>query len=350
MCLPQLRTERNLRCLILLCAAITLWGLVRSAALADDSAVILMYHRFGEAGHAQTNTTIEQFEWHLAELENSKYTVLPIPEILRKLKAGASLPDRTIGISIDDAFLSVFKEAFPRLKERGLPFTLFIATQPVDLKLRDYMNWDQVRELRDAGVTIGSQTHTHLHMARRGPIDSRKDVEAANERFVAELGQAPKLMAYPYGEAGLASMALVRDLGFEFAFGQHSGVLQRNSPPYFLPRFAFNEIYGSKARFRLITNALPLPVREVAPRDPVIAENPPAFGFTVDSSITELSQLNCYHSQQGKIRLERLGSHRIEVRFSRPFNTGRSRLNCTLPGPENRWRWFGRQFYTKTSR
>jgi peptidoglycan/xylan/chitin deacetylase (PgdA/CDA1 family) len=348
--LPQLRTERNLWCFILLCAVVTLWGFFRSTALAADSAVILMYHRFGESGHAQTNTTIEQFEWHLTELKNSKYTVLPIPEILRKLKAGTSLPERTIGISIDDAFLSVFTEAFPRLKQHGLPFTLFIATQPVDRKLRDYMNWDQVRELRDAGVTIGSQTHTHLHMARRGPTDSRKDVEAANERFVEELGQAPKLMAYPYGEAGLASMTVVRDLGFEFAFGQHSGVLHKNSPPYFLPRFAFNEIYGSEARFRLVSNALPLPVHEVAPRDPIVAENPPAFGFTIDSSITELSQLNCYHSQQGKVVLERLGSHRIEVRFPRAFDTGRSRLNCTLPGPENRWRWYGRQFYTQTSR
>ena len=349
-CLPQLCAERNLRRFIVLCAAVMLWGVFRSTALASDSAVILMYHRFGETDHAQTNITIEQFERHLAELENSTYTVLPIPKILRKVKSGTPLPERTIGISIDDAFLSVYTEAYPRLKQRNLPFTLFIATQSVDRKLPDYMNWDQVRELRDAGVTIGSQTHTHLHMARRGPTDSRMDVEAANKSFVSELGQAPKLMAYPYGEAGLASMTVVRDLGFKFAFGQHSGVLHKNSPPYFLPRFAFNEFYGSEARFRLVANVLPLPVREVAPRDPLVAENPPAFGFTVDPSISDLSQLSCYHSQQGKVGLERLGSHRIEVRFPRPFTAGRSRLNCTLPGPNKRWRWYGRQFYTKTSR
>lgn len=349
-CLPQLRAERNLRRLILLCTAVILWGFIRSTAFASDSAVILMYHRFGEVDHAQTNITVEQFERHLAELKNPKYTVLPIPEILRKLKSGTSLPERTIGISIDDAFLSVFKEAFPRLQKHNLPFTLFVATQPVDRKLPDYMSWDQIRELRDAGVTIGSQTHTHLHMASRGPIDSHQDAATANKRFIAELGQAPKLLAYPYGEAALASMTVVRDLGFEFAFGQHSGVLHKNSPPYFLPRFAFNETYGSESRFRLVANALPLPVRDIAPRDPFVTENPPAFGFTVDPSITNLTQLSCYHSQQGKVGLERLGSHRIEVRFARAFEPGRSRLNCTLPGPENRWRWFGRQFYTKSSR
>ena len=53
-------------------------------------------------------------------------------------------------------------------------------------------------------------------------------------------------------------------------------------------------------------------------------------------------RLNCYH--RNKARIVRLGGHRIEVRFDAPFNSGRSRLNCTLPGPDNRWRWFGRQF------
>ena len=154
-----------------------------------------MYHRFGEEGHPQTNIAVEQFDQHLAELANAKYTVLAIPEILAKLKSGKPLPERTIGITIDDAFRSVYEIAYPKLRERKLPFTLFVATRPVDRKLPDYMNWDQIRELRDAGVTIGSQTHTHLHMAARGADASRVDVETANKRFVAELGAAPSLFA-----------------------------------------------------------------------------------------------------------------------------------------------------------
>lgn len=349
-CLPQLRAERNLRCLILICIAVILWGVLRSTANAADSAVILMYHRFGETNHPQTNITIPQFEAHLAELTKPKYSVLPVPEILRRLKAGEALPEHAIGITIDDAFLSVFTEAYPRLKQHELPFTLFVATRPVDRKLSDYMNWDQIRELRDAGVTIGSQTHTHLHMARRGRQDSKADIETANARFREELGQRPKLLAYPYGEAALESMALVRELGFDFAFGQHSGVLHRSSQPYFLPRFAFNEAYGDENRIRLVANALPLPVKDISPRDPYVVDNPPAFGFTVDAAIPNLSQLGCYHSQQGKVRLEKLGSHRIEVRFANAFENGRSRLNCTLPGPDGRWRWFGMQFYANTNR
>ena len=346
-CLPQMRVERNLRHRILFSLAVLLCALVQGTAHTAESAVILMYHRFGEEGHPQTNIAVEQFDRHLAELENTKYTVLPIPEILAKLKSGTALPERTIGITIDDAFRSVYEIAYPKLRERNLPFTLFVATRPVDHKLPDYMNWDQIRELRDAGITIGSQTHTHLHMAARGADASRADVEAANKRFIAELGAVPSLFAYPYGETSAAVISVVRDAGFNFAFGQHSGVADRTSPSLYLPRFAFNEAYSDNRRFRLVANALPLPVQDITPQDPLLKENPPAFGFTVALKLDGLERLSCYHSQQGKARIERLGSQRIEVRFETPFKSGRSRLNCTLPGPDNRWRWYGRQFYAR---
>lgn len=346
-CLPQLCAERNLRRFSVFCCTAILWGLLQSPALAADSAVIIMYHRFGESEHPRTNVQIEQFESHLAELKNPKYTVMPVPEILAALKSGKSLPQNTIGITIDDAFRSVYTEAYPRLKAQKLPFTLFVATQPVDRGLRDYMSWDQIRELRDNGVTIGSQTHSHLHMALKGPDASKSDIDESNTRFQAELSMTPTLLAYPYGEASSAVMALARQTGFAFGFGQHSGVVHKSSPPYFLPRFAFNEEYGSAARFRLVANTLPLPVSDVSPKDPLVKTNPPAFGFTVDPAITDLRGLSCYHSKHGKVTVERLGSHRIEVRFPEAFESGRSRLNCTLPGPDNRWHWYGRQFYVK---
>jgi len=305
-----------------------------------------MYHRFGDSDHVQTNVRIEQFEAHLAEIAAGPYKVLPVPEILARLRAGEALPERTVGITIDDAFRSVYTEAFPRLRKAGLPFTLFVATAAVDRGLADYMSWDQIRELRDAGVVIGSQTHTHLHMALRGGGASRADIETSNRRFEKELGKAPKLFAYPYGETSSAVVKAVRNAGFSAAFGQHSGVLHRTSNPFFLPRFAFNEVYGDIRRFRLVANALPLPVDGITPSDPLVRHNPPAFGFTVNGSIPTLDRLACYHSTQGKMALERIGERRVEARFAAPLPTGRSRVNCTLPGPDNRWRWFGVQFYT----
>ncbi|MGB0630352.1 MAG: polysaccharide deacetylase family protein [Alphaproteobacteria bacterium] len=319
--------------------------------MAADSAVVVMYHRFGESAHPSTNIRIEQFEAHLEELAQKKYTVLPLPEIVAKLQAKQPLPDRTVGISIDDAFLSVYREAFPRLQKAGLPFTLFVATEPVDRRIGGYMNWDQIRELQKAGVTIGSQTHTHLHMARSSDERNRSELDTSNARFKAELGDVPTIIAYPYGEYSLAVGRLSKEAGLTIGFGQHSGVLHSGSDMMYLPRFAMNENFGGISRFKLAVNALPLNVTEVSPADPLLTadNNPPILGFTVKGPAAKrLSALACYASGQGKARMERLGA-RVEVRLQEAFSPGRARINCTMPTRSGRWRWHGLQFYVPKS-
>ncbi|MCH8092507.1 MAG: polysaccharide deacetylase family protein, partial [Proteobacteria bacterium] len=297
-------------------------------AEAADSAVVFMYHRFGETSWPSTNIRIDQFEAHLKELSEGGYKVLALPTILSALKRGEELPDKTIALTIDDAYLSVYTVAWPRLKAARFPFTLFVATNPIDANLRNYMNWDQIRELAKAGVTIGSQTARHLHMVDSSPRRNAADLKKSNARFAAELGEKPKLFAYPYGEASLAVKTLVIAEGFVAAFGQHSGVVHAKADFFYLPRFALNEAYGKIDRFRLAANALPLPVSEITPRDPLLTDNPPAFGFTVDPSLKQIHRLACYHSGQGKLPVERLG-RRVEVRPKLAFPPGRTRINCT---------------------
>lgn len=323
-----------------------------AAARAADSAVILMYHRFGEGKYPSTSISLEQFDSHLQELKTGGYTVLPVPEILDAMAAGRDLPDRTVGITVDDAYLSVYTEAWPKFRQAGFPFTLFVATDPVDRATKaggegigGYMTWEQVRELAQGGVTIGSQTASHLHMATASPERNRADLERSNARFAAELPGTPvKLFAYPYGEASLAAAEAVRAAGFTAAFGQHSGAMGRTAEPDYLPRFALNEHYGDLARFKLVTSTLPLPVSDVTPADPLVTDNnPPAIGFTIAGEVGRLDQLNCFISPD-EAHVERLGDTRIEVRVDNPFPAGRTRLNCTVPADGGRWRWYGRQF------
>ena len=317
------------------------------APLAVNSAVVLMYHRFGENAHPSTNILLEQFEAHLQELKKPIYTVLPLPEIIDRIKAKKPLPKRTVGISLDDAFLSVYKEAYPRLREAQYPFTLFIATNPLDRGRKDYMTWDQVRELVKSGATIGSQTHTHLHMAKSSNLQNKAELETSNRRFEAELGKIPNLIAYPYGEYSLAVGKVAKEQGFSVGFGQHSGVIHPGADMLYLPRFAMNQNYGSLSRLILAVNALPLETIEVTPKDPLLSRinNPPLLGFTVTgSAASRLSSLACYVSGQGKVRLERLGP-RVEVRFKEALPNGRARINCTMPSSGGRWRWYGLQFF-----
>lgn len=315
---------------------------------AADSSVIFMYHRFGEREHPTTNISIEQFESHIKELQSGAYAVLPVTEIIETLRQGKSLPERTIGITVDDAYLSVYTEAWPRLKKAGLPFTLFINTDDIDRATPGSMTWDKLREMADAGVVIGHQSASHPHMPRLSIEENRLEIKKGFDRFEQMLGIRPTLFAYPYGEAGMEIERLVSESGFSAAFGQHSGAISGSGDFYYLPRFSLNETYGDLPRFRTAANALALPVSDITPADHLLSaagDNPPAFGFTVTADIGDLNRLTCFTSHEGRADVSRLGESRIEVRMKKPMPKGRNRINCTMPASQSRWRWLGRQFF-----
>ena len=311
-----------------------------------DSATVLMYHRFGESRYPSTNISIEQFEAHLAHLAGGNYTVLKLDDIIVRLRAGELLPDRTVAITIDDAYLSVYTEAWPRLTEAGFPFTLFVASSPIDRELSGYMSWQQIRELQSSGVTIGSQTHTHPHMHRLSDEEVRAEISTSNGRFIEELGLRPELFAYPYGEYSQFVIDAVKDAGFRAAFGQNSGIMHSADDQFQLPRFAFNEAYGTIDRLKLAVDGLPLKVHDLTPEDMVLTTNPPLYGFTVSEEMSPVSQLRCFSNNHGKLDVTMLGM-RAEIRAPGPLTEPRARINCTMPAVDGRWRWFGRQFLTR---
>ncbi len=310
-------------------------------------ASFIMYHRFGDSRYPSTNIKKEQFEKHIDELLKPKYKVIDIERALLAINNIQPVDDRSVVITIDDAYSSVFRYAWPIFKKHNLPFTLFVSTDVIDNKTPGYMNWEQIRILRDHGVTIGSQTKSHPHMFKLNKEEIIEELSISNKRFIDEIGSAPKIFAYPYGEYNLEVLKQVKLNGFIAAFGQHSGVAHKSLGMYELPRFAMNEKYGDMGRFLLAVNALPMPISDLSPRNPVLEKNPPNYGFTLSEKIKPKNAVRCFANNGLKSETKRLGKYRIEIRLSGPFLKGRGRINCTMSGGKNRWRWLGRQFIIK---
>jgi peptidoglycan/xylan/chitin deacetylase (PgdA/CDA1 family) len=317
------------------------------AARAAEHATVIMYHRFGESTLPSTNTTLEQFEAHLEELASGRYNVASLADITEAIIEGQPLPDYTVAITVDDAFISVYKEAFPRIQSYGFPLTLFVATNAIDRNGSGYASWDQIREMQAAGVEIGSQSHTHPHMHQIDLAKARIEIETSNDRFIEELGVKPKLFAYPYGEYTSEIRDLIKEMGFDAAFGQHSGVMHKTVHPYEFPRFTFNENYGDLDRLKQAIRAVAIPAEDISPENMVLENNPPLYGFTVTEEIGPLNLMACYASNIGKADITVL-VRRIEARWSEKLTGPRGRINCTMPYLVNgektgRWRWLGRQ-------
>lgn len=320
-----------------------------NAQQTEDSAIIIMYHRFGDERFPTTNITLEQFDAQLAELKKDKYNIVPLDEIIAAFRNKVKLPPRSIAITIDDAYSSIYENAWPRLRAAKFPFTLFISTAPIKDKVPGYMSWEQIKTLSQSPlVTIGHHGHSHDHLSNMPDEKAAKDIETASEIYQKQLGRIPDIFAYPYGEFTPMLENILKKRGIRAALGQYSSAASSRSDLYALPRFAFNEKYSQMERFRLIVNARALPAHDILPISAVITENPPKIGFTVDHNIRGLSAMSCYPSHLGKAaEIIRLGGNRIEIRFDKPLPSGRSRLNCTLPGPDKRWYWFGLPFFVK---
>jgi len=321
-------------------------------------AVVLMYHRFGESEYPATSIRLAQFDAQLKWLRREQFHVWPLSRIVEHLIAGKPIPDRTIAITVDDAYLSVYREAFPRLRRYGWPFTVFVSTDAVDEELPAYMSWDQMREMQRNGASYANHSASHDHLLERHPGETdaqwRKrvsaDIEHAQTRIREELGSGSHLFAYPYGEFDPELADLVAGLGFT-AFGQESGAIGPYADLRALPRYPMSESYADLEQFATKAVSLPLPVAEVHPWDPVVgAGPPPRMEIRLADSDAVLDELACYGVKQEVLKIQWLDrtQRRFAVQGSEPVPPGRSRYNCTAPSATSgRYYWFSHPWFRR---
>lgn len=328
------------------------------AATSSLGAVVVEYHHVSETAPKSTSISPKDFIAHLDYLKSANFTVVPLTELVAQLKKGQVLPDKTIAITFDDAYASVYHNAFPLLRERGLPFTFFVNTDAVGTSSL-FVSWDQLREMQNAGVTIANHTASHTHMVRKNVGETTAqwrtrlsaDIERAQAALQKELGHAPKIFAYPFGEYNHATKALVKELGF-IAFGQHSGVISEAGDQLLIPRFPFGGSFTDLDDFKLKVNSKALPIKSVewfnadnTPLDDVIVKQGarPWLKLTLDDKkIT--SRVHCFASGQGAI-VKEVRDGAIWTQANKAFMPGRMRYNCTAASDERgRFYWFTQQW------
>ncbi len=334
--------------LLLFLKSISLTFLLVSGTFANEvknSATVFMYHKFGVSKYPSTSVTIDQLNSHIEELTKEKYTIKSLDFIIDTILNDGDLPENTIGISVDDADKSFLEVGWPLFKKNNIPVTLFVTTGTISNNQK-YINWDQIRKLKEEGVVIGAHSHTHAHMPDISIEEVRNEIETSNKIFLKELGEIPTLFAFPYGETTDEIIELVKEYKFKVAFGQHSGIINETSNMYYLPRFSLNEKYGEIDRVKFAASSKGLGVYDFIPNNPTINQKPPFIGFSLLDD-KKAKSLDCFvFDSKGQVDSEIYKfNERIEIRLSRELSPGRSRMNCTVKDSDGNWRWFGHQFY-----
>ena len=97
----------------------------------QGSGIVLVYHRFDEQKHPSTSISSQNFNEQLQYLKKNNYNVLPVSRLIDFFYDGYDLPPKSVFITIDDGFMSFYNNAWPFLKEKEIPFILFVSTDHV---------------------------------------------------------------------------------------------------------------------------------------------------------------------------------------------------------------------------
>lgn len=278
----------------------------------DQSAevVVLGYHRFvNKVKRPDTEITPAAFEAQMKELKDKGIAVIKMQDFLAWKRGEKSIPPRSAIITIDDGYKSGYEVAWPILKKYGYPITMFIYTEgikPGRYSGGESMSWEQLAEMRDAGVDIQSHTETHQDL-RKPPYDrltrhrlSKDEYEPWLEAEVAgskqiieqKLGVKVNCFAVPYGYYNEHVKEIAMKAGYEALFTVYGQKLTYGSPLDSLGRYMIEankpKVFAEAVDFGGGTTGGSIPVAEVGPATLSVQ---PADGVTV-KTLTPLIKAN----------------------------------------------------------
>jgi len=178
------------------------------------------------------------------------YTALPARHLVEhRLGLTPALPERSVTLTIDDGYKSIYSIFFPLAVKYRIHATIFIYPSAISV-LPFALTWEQLAEMRASGlidVQSHSYTHPNLHIEEQqlsGPSFDRfvrRELELSRQVIEARLGQSCNLLAWPYGVSDAELREDARHAGYIAAFGVARRPVTRNDDIFALPRYIVTE-------------------------------------------------------------------------------------------------------------
>lgn len=213
---------------------------------------VLMYHEVDPRpiGASRLIVSPESFARQMAWLGHRRpggVVVVPLPEVVTAFHTGRRLPSRAIVLTFDDAFENFYTQAWPILRERGFPATLFVVTDWIGRP--GYMSWDQIKAVDRSGVVIGSHSVTHPWLPALDEETLRREVVESKRVLEEGLGHPVEMFCYPGGARDERVKRAVQTAGYRGACATNPGPGSSDRDPYAIKRVRISKSADSLATF-----------------------------------------------------------------------------------------------------
>jgi len=121
--------------------------------------------------------------------------------------------NRSLVITFDDGWADNYTNVFPILKEYGLTATVFVVTGFIGKE--NYMDWNQLREMSGAGISIHSHTVSHKPLAQLSKADIKYELEMSKKTIEDHLGKQVNFLSLPHGVYNKKVLESAQEAGYQ---------------------------------------------------------------------------------------------------------------------------------------
>jgi peptidoglycan/xylan/chitin deacetylase (PgdA/CDA1 family) len=185
------------------------------------------------------------FRLWMARLHAGGYRTLDLAAAAACLRHGEPIEERSLVITFDDGYRTVYEEAFPVLKAYGMSATVFLTVgedgaRALSGRLPSYegrtmLAWPEIREMQGQGFAFGAHTMTHPDLTRLSADRIEAEVRGAKTTIEEATGVPVTSFAYPFGCYDRCSRAIVQQY-FACACSDELGFVAPGGDIYALKR------------------------------------------------------------------------------------------------------------------
>ncbi|MBL6959259.1 MAG: polysaccharide deacetylase family protein [Rhodospirillales bacterium] len=145
---------------------------------------------------------------------------ISLDDAVAMLDGGDAIDGRYFCITFDDGFRNWATNAVPLLLDAGTTAAFFIVTGFIGTSLEadrdkllgfydqgdllmEFLSWDDCRAMVEAGMTIGSHTMNHVHLADLDDDSAEAEMKGSKDAIEAELGRPCDHFCCPFGREGI---------------------------------------------------------------------------------------------------------------------------------------------------
>lgn len=224
-----------------------------------DQVAVLMYHHLSEKPMPQFPWVLsaDHFEDQMKLLDQEGFHVITMEQYREFMLNHGKVPDNAVLLTFDDGYESFYTVAFPILQKYGYTAVNFVIVSTIDHPDKysvPKLTWDQMREMKRAGMGFYSHTYDLHHYGivdaeggqrpaasallyvddeNRNELNEEyysrvtRDLAKAEQRLTEELGNTDSAIAFPFGSYSDRLLAACDSIGIQLKFRIQDGINSR---------------------------------------------------------------------------------------------------------------------------